>query len=289
MIRFIASGLYTSLQDFGRFGYRHLGVPLSGAMDLRAATAANLLLGNDPQLAVMELTASGPVLEFDTTAVIAICGAHFAPKLNGIKISMNEAIEIPPGGVLSFGNPSSGLRAYLAIQGGFISEKVLGSASFYRGITGRSQFSKGDVIQFNSNTDKFAPSLSSELKLAINFDTVDIEVFKGPEFDELPQAIQSLLNGGSFTVAPNSNRMAYFLNHSEAISAKEIITAPVQPGTVQLTPSGKIILLMRDAQTTGGYARILQLTEEALDIMAQKRAGMSIHFKIIDPPSDTLV
>ncbi|MEM7084565.1 MAG: biotin-dependent carboxyltransferase family protein [Bacteroidota bacterium] len=289
MIRFLASGLYTSLQDLGRFGYRNLGVPVSGAMDLRSATRANLLVGNEPQLAVMELTASGPVLEFEIPAVIAVCGASFTPELNGNEITMNRPIEIPAGGVLSFGRPSKGLRAYLAVQGGFISEKILGSSSFYNGITSRSHFAKGDVIRFNGDTQGFLSLPSSELEGAVHFETSEIVAFRGPEFNELPNSIQLLLNGEAFTVAPNSNRMACFLNHSEAISAKEIVTAPVQPGTVQLTPSGKIIVLMRDAQTTGGYARILQLTDSALNILAQKRTGMSVYFKIIDPLSDIRV
>jgi len=289
MIRFIAAGLFTTIQDLGRFGYRELGVPVSGAMDLQAATNANLLLGNAPQLAVLEFTASGPVLEFEEPARIAICGASFVPKLNGLEIAINRPIEIPSGGILSFGRPSKGFRAYLAIQDGFISDKVLGSASFYNGITDRSQFSKGDVIQFNLNAQSSLPSFSSELDTAMNFEKDVIEVYKGPEFDQLPQEIQLLLNDGAYTVAPNSSRMAYILDHSEAISAKEIITAPVQPGTVQLTPSGKLIVLMRDAQTTGGYARILQLTESAINFLAQNRAGNSVRFKIIDPLSDTPV
>jgi len=289
MIKVIASGLYTSLQDLGRFGYRNLGVPLSGAMDLHASAAANLLLGNDPQLIVMEITASGPVLEFETPAIIAISGATFAPQLNGIELAMNKSVEIPSGGVLSFGSPAKGLRAYVAIQGGFYSEKVLGSASYYDGITSRSKLKKGDVLEFNSGAERISLSDTSEFEAAINFDTAEIEVMRGPEFNCLSNATQSILMDKSFTVAPNSNRMAYFLNHSESISAKEIITAPVQPGTVQLTPSGKIIILTRDAQTTGGYARVLQLTESALNILAQKRAGMSLLFKIVDLPSDTPV
>lgn len=284
MIRVIASGLYTSLQDLGRFGYRNLGVPVSGAMDLQAATNANLLLGNEPQLAVIEFTASGPLLEFEAPARIAICGALFAPKLNGTKVAMNRPIEIPSGGVLSFGSPTKGLRAYVAIQGGFHSEKVLGSASYYEGITSQSKLKKGAILKFKSSVEGISPSDTSEIETDINFETTEIQVTKGPEFDRLSDATQSILMDNSFTVGPNSNRMAYFLNHSKDISTKEIITAPVQPGTVQLTPSGKIIILTRDAQTTGGYGRILQLTESALNILAQKRAGMLLRFKIIDLP-----
>ena len=77
--------------------------------------------------------------------------------------------------------------------------------------------------------------------------------------------------------------MAYWLEHSEDVSAKDIITAPVQPGTVQMTPVGKVIVLMRDAQTTGGYARIFQLTNNSIDLLAQKRAGETVSFKIMDP------
>ena len=289
MIKVIASGLYTSLQDLGRFGYRNLGVPVSGAMDLQAAVAANLLLGNDPQRTVMEITASGPVLEFEMPAMIAISGASFAPQLNGFGLAMNKSVQIPSGGVLSFGSPTRGLRAYVAIQGGFHSEKVLGSASYYEGITSRSKLKRGAILEFNSDAKEISPFETSEIETAINFDVTEIQVTKGPEFDRLSNATQSTLMDNSFTVGPKSNRMAYFLNHSEGISAKEIITAPVQPGTVQLTPSGRIIILTRDAQTTGGYARILQLTEPALNILAQKRAGMSLRFKMIDLLSDTPV
>ncbi|MBL4663570.1 MAG: biotin-dependent carboxyltransferase family protein [Flavobacteriaceae bacterium] len=289
MIKVMASGLYTSLQDLGRFGYRHLGVPLSGAMDMQAALEANNLVGNTPELTVMECTASGPVLKFETKAVVAICGALFALKLDGVEIELNKAIEIPVGGVLSFGTPSKGIRAYMAIQGGFNSEKVLGSNSFYQGITNQFRLRKGDVINFYSNTEMCLFDNTYKYNGINDFDSEEIEVMKGPEFNDLSEEFQSILNNTKFVIASNSNRMAYTLDHSLHISAKEIITAPVQPGTVQLTPSGKLILLMRDAQTTGGYARTFQLTKSAINKLAQKRAGMVIRFKIVDLPFHTRV
>jgi allophanate hydrolase subunit 2 len=105
-------------------------------------------------------------------------------------------------------------------------------------------------------------------------------VFKGPEFEMLPLEMQKELFKSPFKINPQSNRMACLLDSQTIFSAQEIITSAVQPGTVQLTPSGKIIVLMRDAQTTGGYARIFQLTEMAINILAQKPAGSKVMFKL---------
>ena len=108
-----------------------------------------------------------------------------------------------------------------------------------------------------------------------------IIVFKGPEFGSLSKRMQEALFKGEITVSSISNRMAYVLDHSYSFKAKEILTAAVQPGTVQLTPSGKLIVLMRDAQTTGGYARILQLTENSMNTLAQRRPGESVCFQLM--------
>jgi allophanate hydrolase subunit 2 len=113
------------------------------------------------------------------------------------------------------------------------------------------------------------------------FSSVTLEVTPGPEFHLLSKLFQQRICETKGIIQTESNRMAYLLKGFEGFSAHEIITAPVQPGTVQLTPSGKCVILMRDAQTTGGYARILQLTEGAINVLAQKRAGEQVQFKLI--------
>jgi allophanate hydrolase subunit 2 len=199
---------------------------------------------------------------------------------------MNCVVVISEGERLSFGTHKQGIRGYLAIKGGFISESILGSSSFYKGITTQSRLQKGDILLFEPN-DKAAASTYSKVPVApLDFSGSTIAVFKGPEYDMLPQSFQKILSYTSFEITSLSNRMAYVLKSEEHCSALGIITAPVQPGTVQLTPSGKVIVLMRDAQTTGGYARILQLTGTAMDQLAQKRAGEKLFFKIVDPPFD---
>ena len=283
MIKVITSGLYSSLQDSGRFGFRNCGVPLCGAMDLLSMATANLLVGNEKEATVLEFTAKGPVLEFTEAAVIAISGADFSPMIDGKKMGMNVVFAISKGSILSFGIPSKGIRGYMAIKGGFMAEKVLGSRSFYKGVTSQSQLYKGDTLQFYKDSENSIELDSLNQMTNSTFDHEIMEVFKGPEFEFLSPQIQNKLVNTSFSIDSQSNRMAYLLDHSESLSAKQIITAPVQPGTVQLTPGGKTIVLMRDAQTTGGYARVFQLTKKAINQLAQKRAGETIYFKIVDP------
>ncbi len=282
MVEVISSGLYTSIQDLGRFGYRRFGIPVSGAMDSYSAKLANRLLGNSETDAVMEITFTGPVLKFHSSTQIAVTGAGFSPTINDSEIPLNSRVEINTGSILKFGLPSYGMRSYLSVLGGFQTENVLDSFSFYNGITNEGKLRKGDVLLI-SNSEK--PQLTASVKIKIdktNFSNSEIEVWKGPDFEKLSIEIQQKILSTKLIVMPESNRMAYLLTGWEILSTAEIITAPVRPGTVQLTPSGQCIVLMRDAQTTGGYARILQLDENSLNRLGQKRSGENVVFKLQD-------
>jgi biotin-dependent carboxylase-like uncharacterized protein len=282
MIEVISGGLYTSIQDLGRFGFRRYGVPLSGAMDRYSALLANRLVGNSKSEAVMEITHIGPVLHFKSNTEIAITGAGFTPTLNNFEISLNTRTFVPKNSILKFGLPGFGLRAYLAVSGGFITEKKLGSYSQYYGITQKETIEKGDSLAILSYNKKPHMATTSVKVPRIHFSENSIEVFEGPDYHLLPKTIQKKLLEAKVIVTSQSNRMAYLLEGWEGFSAKGIITAPVQPGTVQLTPSGQCIILMRDAQTTGGYARVLQLTKSATNIVSQKLAGASLQFKLVN-------
>jgi biotin-dependent carboxylase-like uncharacterized protein len=283
MIEVISSGLYTSIQDLGRFGHRKYGVPVSGVMDRYAAKLANRLCGNNDDAALLEITLTGPVLKFNTSTQIAITGAGFSPTLDDIEIGLNSRIEVAAGSILKFGLPSFGLRAYLAVAGGFQTKKVLDSFSFYEGITKNGKINKGDILSIITSENEFVKTASAKIKVdKIHFTTSKIEVFKGPEFQFLPEIIKEKLFSSELKVKTESNRMAYMLGGWENFTANEIITGPVMPGTVQLTPSGQCIVLMRDAQTTGGYARVLQLSENSISCLAQKKAGEKITFFMKD-------
>ena len=282
MIKVLKSGLYTSIQDTGRVGFRNLGVPLSGAMDSISAGFANALLNNKKNDAVLEITMLGPKLEFFKTTQIAISGAEISPKINNISILNNKVYTINSGDVLSFGKLIKGVRAYLAVKGGFKTEIVLKSRSFYDGITSKDIFKENDFI----NIDKWNPNKINTtgglLKNKIQFfETSIIEVYKGPELELFDKKQQELLLVSNFTIGNTSNRMGYRLEEIVLKHSKSMITSPVLPGTVQLTPEGKLIVLMKDAQTTGGYPRVFQLTEKSIAILAQKATRSIFNFKLI--------
>jgi biotin-dependent carboxylase-like uncharacterized protein len=281
MVEVLKAGFYDSIQDLGRVGYQQYGVPYSGVMDSYAASLANSLLGNNVDEAVMEITMTGPELKFHGNTTICISGADLSPCLNDAPIKMNQPLKIVEGDVLSFGKLNHGFRCYLAVFGGFQTEKIFDSKSMYSGVTENFKILKNDFLPVSENT-VFLNKKHASIKLKNSyFDTKFIHVFKGPEFSQLPEIYQKQLFSQEFTISKNNNRMAYQLEEAFENDLEPIITSLVIPGTVQLTPSGKLIILMRDCQTTGGYPRILQLEESAKNILAQKFTGKAIKFKLL--------
>ncbi len=281
MIEVLSGGINTTIQDLGRYGFRKYGVPVSGAMDQYSALLANLLIGNPSECALLEFILQGPILKFEKSAVIAICGALFSPTLNNKTIELNHPIQVNPGDTLTIGRCSTGMYGYLSISSGFRAEEKFGSMSYYLGITGRSKINRNDQLSFNAkNNGPYNPSATIKANTLSQTESV-ISVMKGPEFDSLNAITKKNIFVSTLEISHEISRMGYRLNTSLKLDAQEIITAPVQPGTVQLTPSGNMIVLMRDAQTTGGYARILQLTEKGISNLVQKRIGESITFDLI--------
>ena len=279
MIKVIKEGLFSTIQDSGRFGYKNIGIPVSGAMDQASAKLANLLLGNDERSAVLEMTLLGPTLEFMNDTYISITGADMNPVLNKQKILLNKTLLINKGDILCLSHSTNGMRSYLGVKGGFNSEIKLGSKSFYRGITKREKLIKNDKIKFDQaiSSPKTVNKNINDFKINRKG---DIKVFKGPEFDLLDTYSKDIIFNTDFTIGIN-NRMGYNLVEPIKNSISSIISSPVMPGTVQLTPSGKIIILCRDCQTTGGYPRILQLDKNSINCLSQKTIGEIINFKLV--------
>ena len=277
MIKVVSKGLYTTIQDKGRFGYRNIGVPSSGYMDSESAEAANLIVNNPKDNPLIEATLIGPTLEFKKSAVICITGGEFSPTLNDIKISSYSAIEVNKGDILKINNSSIGSRCYISIQGTIISDTILGSKSFYHQITNSNIIEEGDIFLFKKNIRTLEQKYTHK-KFELN---KTINVFRGPEFKCLSkESIKTLFNE-EFSIGIN-NRMAYNLLEKIQDGINSIVSSGVIPGTVQLTPSGNIIILHRDCQTSGGYPRILQLNEKSLNDLAQLRTGDIIRFKLLN-------
>lgn len=268
----------------GRWQYRNAGVPVSGAMDQFSAHWANHILGNPPNFAVLEATLVGPVVQFSEKTLIALCGAPTQAMLNGQPIAMKKPITVRNNDVLSLEKIEKGARCYLAVKNGFGTEETLGSRSFYQPITRASALKKEDQIPYPPYSTTEKAHAVVRMSDHFLFDET-VPAFKGPEFDFLNKSDSQKIGKQPFHLSERNNRMAVFLRETLHSNRQQIITSPTLPGTVQLTPSGQLMLLMRDAQTTGGYPRILQLTDEGINCVAQKRTGDTIRFRLLEPPS----
>lgn len=280
-ILILSDSIQTSVQDLGRKGYRSFGVPISGTMDKYSAILANKLLNNEEDLPVLEITMTGPKIMFEDHTLFVLTGADLSPELNGEPIQMNHAYSVRTSDVLSFGKMNMGVRSYLGVKGGFLTEKVMGSYSMYDGITPKSTVKKGDRLRIASYESELEITTSKIKVKPSHFTTKKLEVTKGPEYNRLTKEQRDKLFSMTFKIDPLCNRMGYQLkNKFPALKNNEIITSITIPGTVQITPSGKLIVMMRDCPTTGGYARILQLTDMAINQLAQKRENDRFKFDL---------
>ncbi|MCK0145945.1 biotin-dependent carboxyltransferase family protein [Arenibacter sp. F26102] len=278
MLNILKSGFFTTVQDTGRFGYRDKGVPVAGVMDSFSTSKVNTLLENDEKCAVLEITMTGPKLEFEHDTYIVLGGAEMTVTLNDIALENYKVYKVNSGDILSYGKLEKGFRAYLGIKDGFKTELVLGSRSFFKPITEKDSIKKIADLPYIA-CKLFNPKIS-QIKVDSVLDKSVLEVYKGPEYKLLTDNQLGKLFYREFSVANENNRMAYQLNETIEENKVSMLTSATLPGTVQLTPSGKLIVLMKDGQTTGGYPRILQLSDMAMSILAQKRSGDHIKFKL---------
>lgn len=268
------SGLLMTVQDAGRLDYRAAGVPHSGAMDATSMQLANNLLDNAPAAAVIEMTLAGGYFLFTAPTAVCITGAQAIVLLNTVPVAMDTVVTIATGDNLKVLPTTTGNFTYLGIKDGFVTVPVLGSKSFYNGVTKQSVLKKGDQLPYNAQVVK---NTSATYKHSQQQHPA-IKALSGPEFYMLNRQQQVTLLTQSFTVSTNWSRMAFELKGTIENKFDPIASSPVLPGTVQLTPDGTLIVLMRDGQTTGGYPRVLQLTDAGIDTLAQCRVGGVVDF-----------
>jgi len=282
-IHFIKPGMMTSVQDLGRFGMAAYGVPYSGAMDRYSLAQVNFLLANPKGAAALEMSNLGPEMVFERPTRIVFAGAEAEILLNAKrKIKNGQVIEIQEDDHIVISNFKRGQWLYMGIQGGFETEEVAESKSWYPQITPRERMIKNDEICYLSEEERFYPPVEAKAKVRTDwYRPSKLMVFPGPEWGMLSQLLQNRILKKTFSISDMINRMAYQLTEEITNKLPSILTAPVYPGTVQLTPSGKLLLLMRDAQVTGGYPRILQIDNVSLNVLSQKRSGEKIKFSIL--------
>lgn len=279
MIEVLHSGIYLSIQDLGRKGMSSFGISRGGAMDFHSYSLANSIIGNDQNDACLEITFGGGKFRFKNETQICLTGADFNPMINGDAIEMNELIQIIEGDMLSFGKRKKGVYTYIGIKGGIQSEEVLNSRSQFKHITSKFRLEKGDHIPFDCDNNE-------SVEASVQIDNVDvfqgnrIDCFPGPEFHLLNDDQKRQLTR-QFKLSKNCNRIGIVLEEEIPNDFPQLLSSGVLPGTVQLTPSGKLIVLMRDCQTTGGYPRILQLDGFSVNKLSQKFTDDYIRFSLM--------
>ena len=281
----LEGGLFTTVQDAGRFGFRKYGVPISGAMDELSYKNANELVQNPRGNPVLECTLIGGSYRFNSPACIAITGGNMEPEINEISVNQDETIFVKKGDVLTLKSASRGCRTYIGISGKWNLKPILGSFSTnvqskFGGIDGRT-LQAGDVLQWQEASIKPSFNFLPKDQISYYSSKITIELEEGPEFDWIDKELKEKLFNSSFLLGSKSNRMAIRLESDIPVNApiEQMKSAPVMPGIVQLPPNGKPIILMKDAQTVGGYPRIGIISDYYLSVLAQIPPNGIVRFK----------
>lgn len=282
-------GLLTTIQDLGRPGHHNAGVPAGGAMDQTALTIANLLVGNPPGAAGLEVTMQGPALVALRGVLVAITGADLSPERNGRPLPLGVSCFLAAGERLTFGARRHGARAYLAVQGGLDGARWLGSRSTFLlvsrgGLDGR-QLKAGDELR--RLVPQVGPavvgrSLPPALRAAPPGPVVALRCLPGPHADRLSAADRARFYGTTWVVSRDADRMGARLQGGKLeIEIPDLISFGLAPGCVQVPPSGEPILLLRDHQTAGGYPVVAGVVTADLPLAAQLLPGDRVRFSEI--------
>lgn len=298
MIRVFKPGSWTAVQDAGRHGYQRFGVTVGGAADPFALRVANALVGNDARAAGLEMALAGPRLHFDCDTLVAWCGADFDATLDDQPLPKNRPVRVPSGGSLEFPAARQGTMAWLAVGGGITVPEVMGSRSTdliarIGGVAGRrladgsvlpvgvaSAWTQATLELLGRSAKTAAWSLPPE-RLGRPDEPGTLRVVRGPEWDWFTSDAREEFFRETYRVTMDSNRMGLRLaGPALALTARrEMISAAVHHGVVQVPPSGQPILLGADRQTIGGYPRIGVVATVDFAPLAQLRPGDAIGFR----------
>lgn len=274
-----------TIQDLGRFGYQNTGFPVSGALDRRALMLGNILLGNPPGEAGLEMTLLGAAIEFHADTCVSLTGAEMNATLNGEPVPRYTAFAVHEGDVLRCGAAAEGCRAYLCVAGGIDVPVVMGSKSTYMkcavgGLEGR-KLKAGDVLPLTFPRPELYDMAARTLPGEANRPYPQVlRVILGPQDDYFTEkGIETFFTSG-YTVTADSDRMGVRFD-GPAIESKngmDIISDGIPLGGIQVPSSGKPIILLADRQTTGGYAKIGAVLSCDLPALAQAKPGAVFGF-----------
>lgn len=282
-IRVLQPGLFTTVQDRGRYGYAHLGISPAGAADGMSLRIANLLVGNDDNAPGLEMTLLGPTLEFLETTTIAICGADCDCRIGQQRVGANTALEVPAGSVLRCGSTTGGARIYLAAHGGIDVPRVMGSASTdvrggFGGLEGR-RLQAGDVLRLHKSGARRSPRLATG-GLGFWQRSGPLRVTKGPQHDWFSAEAHAQFLAAAYTVSQQSDRAGLRLTGPPVTlrESKQLLTDGIPLGAIQVPQDGQPIILFVDQQTTGGYPKIANVIAADRYRVGQLRPRDTVRF-----------
>jgi antagonist of KipI len=301
------AGVLTTVQDLGRHGYQHVGVPVSGAMDCYSLRVANALVGNNERDAALEITLDGPALLFEQDMLVALCGADLSAHIGQAAVPMLRPVWANAGSRLQFGPARMGSRAYLAIAGGIELPAVLGSRSTYLraalgGLSGRA-LKRGDRLPAGAVAEQRYPKLKAQAlesrhgfaaphwSASVHPERLErspqiLRFMPGRHWEALPAEQRARFTGSDYRVATASDRMGYRLEGGalDFAGRGEMLSEAVAFGTIQLPSDGNPIVLMADRQVTGGYPRVGEIASVDLALAAQLKPGDHLRFEKITLP-----
>jgi len=282
-ITVIRPGLFTTIQDRGRWGRQATGVPVSGALDRVSHGVANALVGNESDAATLEVTLLGPEIRIDVDAVIAIAGADLSARIDRTDVSIHTPIACKAGSVLQFGERRRGARAYVAFDGGIDTPTTFGSRATSAlcalgGLDGRAIMA-GDRLPLGAPT---VPPRTRRIDLpSLPEGGARLRVLPGPQDEFFPPDAFDRMRRARFTITSRSDRMGYRLEGARLprIEGREMISDATFVGGIQVPTSGEPIMLMADRQTTGGYPQIATVITADLPLAGQLRPGDWVEFE----------
>lgn len=279
-IEVLKPGLQTTIQAGPRIGWRHLGVPASGAADTLSLALANKLVGNSWDAPALEATLLGPTLRFNKPTAFAVTGAIADVTLNGDEVALHETTFAGAGDQLELGAAEIGARNYVAIAGGFFADDVLGSTSTYLaagfgGLQGRA-LEQGDILATNPAE---CPALSTPEECRVPM-SPSWALRACPAFEANQLQDRDGLFERNWIIGRRADRIGIQLEGGELGIASDgrMPSAAVFPGTVQCPESGIPYLLSVDAGTVGGYPRVAQVARADRHLLGQLRPGDRIRF-----------
>jgi biotin-dependent carboxylase-like uncharacterized protein len=289
-------GALTTVQDAGRPGLAHLGVPRSGALDPAAHRLANRLAGNPETAPVLETTLTGVALRFFGAAVVAVTGAAAPVRLDGREVGWGLPVRVGSGQLLDVGRASSGVRSYLAVSGGIAVPPTLGSSStdLLSGL-GPAPLAPDQILTVGEPTGSADSSAGPPAAAAHGppppsaAGPVELPIRLGPRDAWLTPAGRATLTSATFTVAIASNRIGMRLQGAPVAQASqgELPSEGLVWGAVQLLPDGNLVVFLADHPTTGGYPVVGVVPAEELATLAQVRPGTVVRLRPVGQYSDS--